>query len=509
MPRSERVIRWIEQNLRVPEGRLAGQPVRLLEWQKRDLRKIYDNPRGTRRAILSFGRKNGKTALAAMLLLVHLCGPMALPNSQLYSAAQSRDQAAILFNLAAKMVRMSPSLVDFVGIRDNAKELYCPELGTFYKALSADAKTKFGLSPVFIVHDELGQVRGPRSPLYEALETATGAQDNPLSLVISTQAATDNDLLSILIDDALTGADPRVIVSLYTAPPEADPFDVETIKLANPGFGVLQNPAELLAMAEDARRMPAREAEYRNLVLNQRIDVRISLVSPAQWRACAGPAHEVLQGDVYGGLDLSEVADLTALVLVAQEPDGFWHTQPTFWLPEYGLVEKAQKDRVPYDVWREQGYLIAVPGRTIEYEYVANHIVHEVFEQYDDGKQIKRIGFDRYNWRHFEPWLRKAGLTDKEIEKFVPVGMGTASMSPALRTLESWIVNEHVRHGGHPVLSMCMTNAVVSSPDASNRKLDKFRSNGRIDGAVALATAAAVAGEDINKPAKEVGIKLL
>jgi phage terminase large subunit-like protein len=123
-------------------------------------------------------------------------------NSQLFSSAQSSDQAAILFALAAKIVRMSPELRDAIIVRDTAKQLACSERGTLYRALSADASTAYGLSPVFIVHDELGQVRGPRSELYEALETAVGAQENPLSLIISTQAPTENDLLSVLIDDA-------------------------------------------------------------------------------------------------------------------------------------------------------------------------------------------------------------------------------------------------------------------------------------------------------------------
>ena len=125
------------------------------------------------------------------------------PNSQLFSAAQSRDQAAIIFSLAAKMVRMNRDLAQAVVVRETAKELLCPELGTKYKALSAEASTAFGLSPALIIFDELGQVRGPRSSLYEALETATAAQASPLSIIISTQAPTDADLLSILIDDAL------------------------------------------------------------------------------------------------------------------------------------------------------------------------------------------------------------------------------------------------------------------------------------------------------------------
>ena len=230
------VIAFIETVCFVPEGKLVGQPLKLQEWQKDILRAIYDNPHGTRRAIVSMGRKNAKTTLAACLLLAHLCGPPARnrPNSELYSAAQSRDQAAIIFSLASKMVRLNPILARAVRIQETAKTLVCPDLGTRYRALSAEATTAFGLSPSLIIHDELGRVRGPQSPLYEALETAVGAQEAPLSLIISTQAATDGDLMSILIDDALSGHDPTTVVRLYTAPPELDPFSEEAIRAANP-----------------------------------------------------------------------------------------------------------------------------------------------------------------------------------------------------------------------------------------------------------------------------------
>src|SRR5207253_9345486 len=108
-------------------------------FMRADFEAIYNNPHGTRRAIISRGRKNAKTTEAAVILLLHLAGPEAKPNSQLYSDAQSRDQAAILFSLAAKIVRMSPSLSDFVGSRASGERIHCEELGTLYKALSADA----------------------------------------------------------------------------------------------------------------------------------------------------------------------------------------------------------------------------------------------------------------------------------------------------------------------------------------------------------------------------------
>lgn len=485
--RSCRNIDWIESLLVVPDGRDVGKPVVLRDWQKDILRGIYDSP--TRRCIISVGRKNAKTAISAMLLLLHLCGPEARPNSQLFSTALSRDQAAIVYNLAAKMVRFSPDLSAFVTVRETIKQLACQELGTLYSALSADAGTKFGLSPSFIVHDELGQVKGPRHQLYEALETATGAQEAPLSVVISTQAPSDSDLLSILIDDAKGGHDPKTKLFLYTAPEDMDPFAEETIRLANPAFGDFQNAEETLAMAEGARRMPAREAEYRNLILNQRVEAYSPFVTKAVWSQ-SGDAPE-FGGVVYGGLDLSEVNDLTALILVSVK-DGMHNVRPTFWLPGDGLEERSRQDRVPYDVWAKNGYLSTTPGRSIEYEYVAKHIA-ALFETHD----VKKIAFDRYNMRHLKPWLIKAGLSESIIEdRFQDFGQGFVSMAPALRTLESLLLNAKMRHGNHPLLTMCAANAVVKSDEAGNRKLDKKRSRGRIDGMVALAMACAVANEN-------------
>lgn len=494
--RATRNIDWIQKYCRIPEGRDVGKPVVLRSWQKSELRKIYNNKCGTRRAILSFGRKNGKTALAAFILLLHLVGPEARPNSQLYSAAQSRDQAALLFALAAKIVRMSPDLGGVIVIRDTAKQLFCADLGTLYRALSADASTAYGLSPVLIVHDELGQVRGPKSELYEALETATGAQEDPLSIVISTQAPNDADLLSVLIDDALAGHDPRTVVSLYSAPADLDTFSEKAIRAANPAFGDFQNATEVLAMAADAKRMPSRQAEFENLVLNRRVEAHSPFVSRDVWKQCGELPLLPIDGvPVYGGLDLSSVGDLTAEVLIGRI-DEIWHAHPTFWLPRDGLAERARHDRAPYDVWERDGFLVAAPGKSIDYEYVARH-VRDQFERYD----IRKYAFDRWNWRHFKPWLLKAGFTEEELEeKFVEFGQGFQSMSPALRDLESGLLNKRIAHGNHPVLTMCAANAVVQSDPAGNRKLDKKKSSGRIDGMVALAMAHGAAPDEVEDP---------
>lgn len=480
MTRGDTIINWIEKQCRVPEGAKVGQQVQLLPFQREIIRGIYDTP--TRRAIVSFPRKQGKTSLSAMLLLAHLCGPMYRKNSQLYSAAQSRDQAAILFSLAAKMVRMSPDLHGVITIRESGKQLVCPELGTIYKALSAEASTAYGLSPVFVVHDELGQVKGPRSELYEALETAAGAQEEPLSIIISTQAPTDADLLSVLIDDAKTGQDERVKLFLFTAPEEMDPFSEDAIRVANPALGEFLNPREVLDQAESAKRMPSRESAYRNLILNQRVDGNQPLISRSVWFA-NGEEPRPFEGPVYMGLDLSARNDLTALVIVGEADDGHWDVQAEFWCPELGLKDRALRDRAPYDVWHQQGRLHATPGASVDYAYVAERLV-ELCDELD----VQVIAFDRWRIDLLKAELAKLG---RELP-LAPFGQGFKDMSPAVETLEGLLLNNRLRHGLHPVLTWCAANAVAIRDPAGNRKLNKSKSTGRIDGIVALAMALGV-----------------
>jgi phage terminase large subunit-like protein len=493
MTRAERNIKWIEDYCVIPEGKDVGKAVVLREWQKDEIRKIYDNPHGTRRAIVSFGKKNAKTTLSAFLLLLHLSGPEAKRNSQLVSTAQSRDQAAVLFELAAKIVRMSPVLSDLIDPRYTVKQLYDKEWGTLYRALSADASTAHGQSPIFAVHDELGQVRGPVSELYNAIENAMGAHEQPMSIVISTQAPTDVDLLSQLIDNALEGkSGPRTVVSLYTAPMDLDPFSVEAMRAANPALGDFLNEDEVKEQAESARQMPALEALYRNYTLNQRVEASAPFVSATVWAANAAMPED--GHIVYGGLDLSETNDLTALVL-ASPAHGKLSIHSTFWLPEYGLEERARKDRVPYNVWARDGYITTTPGKSIEYESIALYIA-ELFET----KDVRKIAFDRWNMKHLRPWLVRAGMSEALIDdRFVEFGQGYQSMTPALRTLESLLLSSKIRHGMTPVLKMCATNAVVKTDEVGNRKLDKKKSRGRIDGMVALAMAVAMAYEHLNE----------
>jgi phage terminase large subunit-like protein len=197
-----------------------------------------------------------------------------------------------------------------------------------------------------------------------------------------------------------------------------------------------------------------------------------------------------------GGLDLSAVRDLTCLVLLF-ERDGLVWAWPIFFMPEDALRDRAEADNVPYDRWVKDGHIIAIPGATNDYEAIARHIAR-LAQRF----RIKRIRYDRWRINDLVREMVKADIecaSDEDMQEseqarydgvlLVRHGQGFKDMGPAVNELETLVANRQLRHPGNPVLTMCAANAVAVKDPAENRKLDKAKSSGRIDGMVALAMA--------------------
>lgn len=483
LTRGDRVIRFIEHYCKTPSGSKVSQPIKLEAFQKKFIREVYDNKTGTRRAYLSIGRKNGKTALIACLVLVHLVGPEAKRNAQIISGALSREQAAIVYDLASKMVAQSPELREIIREVPSSKKLIGVPLNTEYRAISAEGKTAHGLSPVLAILDELGQVRGPQSDFVDAITTSQGAHDAPLLMVISTQAPNDNDLLSVWLDDAKTSQDKRIVSHVYEAAKECELMDKAAWKAANPALGKFRSLPDVQEQAERAGRMPSFEPTFRNLVLNQRVEVMTPFISKGVWILNSEtPDDQVFYEEpVYVGLDLSAKTDLTAMVMIAFREK--WHVKAYFWTPEKGLRDRAKRDRAPYDVWEAEGLIRAIPGAAIDYEAVAKDMA-DILQDCN----VQAIAFDR--WRF--------DLLKKEFDEIgadwplLPFGQGFKDMAPAIDKLEELFLNEQIAHGNNKVLEMCVANTRIERDAAGNRKMNKAKATGRIDGAVALAMAVGV-----------------
>lgn len=474
-------MRFVEKHCRVPEGDLVGQPIRLAGFQEDFFYSVYDNHVPTRTAILSMARKNSKTATIATIAIVHIAGPEAKLNSRISSGARSRKQAAEVYNYADKMVRLSPTLRPIIKPVPSQKKLIGLLMNVEYEALAAEGATAHGGSPIVAILDELGQVKGPTDDFVDAIVTSQGAYESPLLIVISTQAPTDADMLSIMIDDAERSQDPSIVCHVYRAPEDCDLMDETAWQAANPAMGLFRSKADIEDKAVKAHRMPASENAFRVLYLNQRVNMVAAFVSASVWKA-GNKKPEALDGTVFGGLDLSATTDLTALVLTCRK-DGLLHVHPTFWMPQDSVVEAARRDKAPYDLWVKQGFLRTTPGKVIDYDFVARDI-----GELTAGLSIASIGFDRWRMDRMQQALDRAGV----VLPLAPHGQGFKDMSPALDALEADLLQEIVRHGGHPVLAMCAANAVSVPDPSANRKLDKSKATGRIDGLVALTMAEGV-----------------
>lgn len=480
LTRAERNMRFCISYLKIPEGKDAGKPFYFTQSLEDFFYAVFDNPHVTRKAILSMARKNAKSTGIACILLCFLIGPEAKINTQIVSGAMSRDQAALIFKLALKMIQLSPDLHGLVKVIPSKKTLIGIARNVEFVALASDGGTNQGLSVYLGLIDEAGQVKGPTSDFISAIETSQGAHDQPLLIYLSTQAPTDADFLSILIDDAERSQDPHTVCHLYAAPEDCDLMDKKAWRMANPGLGLFRSEKDLEEQLKEAQRLPSKENSSRNLLLNQRISGESSFISRSVWEENGAEPEPMFKKKVWIGLDLSSVSDLTGAVMVSEDGD----VECKAWLPSEGLLEKSKQDRVPYDVWAKQGILLTTPGKAIEYEYVAVQL-KMVFDDYD----VQQVNFDRYNMKFLHPWLVKAGFTPAQMEKFTDFGQGMVSMSPALRELEMKLLQKKLKHGMNPILTMCIGNSRIEMDAAGNRKFTKKKSTGRIDLAVCLAMA--------------------
>ncbi len=378
MPRkpkdSTRVIQFIEC-LKIPEGAKVGQPMRLEPFQKQFIRDIYDNPHGTRKGYLTIARKNGKSALIACILLAHIVGPMAKQNSQVVSGARSRDQAALVWKLAQKMIDLCPELQQFCHVIPSQKVILGLPMNVEFKALSADGAKNMGISPVLAILDEVGQVQGPTDYFTDSITSSQGAHEDPLLLAISTQAPSDGDMWSIWIDDAIRSDDPHTVCHVYKADDDCDLMDKEQWKKANPALGRFLSAKFLEGEMKRAERLPSETAKAMNLYLNMRVSLDELFVSPQIWKENnKAPDLGVMQAKgVHIGLDLSMRNDLTAAVLAASDDSGDIHLKTYAFSPRGGIEDRSRRDRVPYDQWAREGVIYAPPGDTLNYDMIAQH----------------------------------------------------------------------------------------------------------------------------------------
>ena len=472
------------------KGTWAGKQFELIDWQERIIRDLFGvlKPNGYRQfntAYIEIPKKNGKSELAAAVALLLTCGD-GEERAEVYGCAADRQQASIVFEVAADMVRMCPALSKRVKILASQKRIIYTPTNSFYQVLSAEAYSKHGFNIHGVVFDELHTQ--PNRKLFDVMTKGSGdARMQPLYFLITT-AGTDTHSICYeqhqKAKDILEGRkhDPTFYPVIYGAEDDEDWTDPEVWKKANPSLGETIGMDKVVAACNSAKENPGEENSFRQLRLNQWVKQSVRWMPMQKWDLCNFSVSEKqLEGRVcYGGLDLSSTTDITAFVLVfppVDEEDKY-SILPYFWLPEETLDLRVRRDHVPYDIWQRQGFLMTTEGNVVHYGFIENFI-----DELGQRFYIKEIAFDRWGAVQMSQNLEGLGFT------MVQFGQGYKDMSPPTKELMRLVLNRQIAHGGHPVLRWMMDNIFIKTDPAGNIKPDKEKSTEKIDGAVATIMA--------------------
>ena len=473
------------------EGEWAGKPLVPEQWQYRILRDLFgwkrvaDGTRKYRTVWLEVARGNGKSTLCAGVAL-YLTSADHEPGAKVFSAATEKDQAGIIFDIAAEMVKANRELRERFEVFK--RSMYLRKGGAVYRVLSGAPK-KSGLNAHGLIFDEVHEQ--PDRKLWDTLHTSTVKRRQPVTWAATTAGYDETTICWELHDRAVKVRDgvyddPTLLVAIYAADEKKDDWtSQETWRKANPNLGVSVKLEYLQNECRTALEVPA----YQNTFKRLHLDIwtrQMELWMPKdKWDACGKPfpLHPLTGQTCFGGVDLSSVQDLSAFGKVwpvLDEASGAFHffAQLRFWLPKENLREKEDKDSVPYGLWAEQGFIILTEGNIIDFD-----VIRAAIQRDGERYPIEEIAIDRWNSTQLTTQLEGDGFT------MVPFGQGFGSMAGPTKQLMSTVLARTLHHGANPVLDWMASNVAVRTDPAGNWKPDKAASKKRIDGIVALIMA--------------------
>ena len=486
---------FLRKYLRHVKGEWAGQPLRLMPWQRERIVKPFfntlrdDGLRQYRICYAEVPRGNMKSTTAAALGLYWLYADDE-PGAEVISAAADRDQAAVVFDIARSMVEASPVLSALTKIY--RRELVVPSTGhSRYRVISSEAYSKHGMNISGLVVDEVHAHES--RDLIDTLLTGRRSRRQPGAFLISTAGYDRHSICWEFHERArqvLEGVivDPSFLPVLYGAAETDDWTDPAVWAKANPGLGVSVKRDYLEQECQRAQTTPGYEFAFKRLHLNLWTAVERKWLDLARWDACGPLGSKVVGGatisisprQAFLGLDLSTTVDLSALVILQPLDEGGYAVTCEFWCPEDTLVQRARQDHVPYPLWAEQGWLHVTPGNTVDYSFIATRL-HELMAELD----VAEVAVDPWNARGFIAQLQADGVPA------VPVPQTMANLTSASKALEQLVLAGQLRHDGHPIARWCVSNAVADVDGNGNLKPSKKRSTERIDFVSALVTALA------------------
>lgn len=480
-------IKFIERVCTHVKGDLAGKPFMLEDWQKEFISTLYgtlndDGTRQYRTAYVQIPRKNGKSNLSAALALAELFVG-GEKGAEIYCCASSRDQAKIVFDVCKQMIKNSAVLSRSCQVYQNS--IVLKNSNSFLKAVAAEAGLLHGANASMVVYDELHTAKNRE--LWDVMATSMGARKQPLMMTITTAGMFDpNSICYELyaygkkVRDNIVD-DETFLPLIYEAAADDDIHDPEVWKKANPNYEVSITKQYFVKMAKEAKTLPSSEIAFRQLHLNQWVSSLSGWITDAEWMASSGEDVdiELLKGrQCYAGLDLAQVEDVCAFVMIFPFEDGSMKVLPYFFVSESAVERRRNATGGSYDAFVSRGELIVTDGNSTDYDVIRNKII-ECAEAFD----ITSIAYDRWNSNALINQLSDAGImTD-------PFGQGFISMTAPIKNAEVLIKQKKLHHGGNAMLRWMISNVVVKKDDAENVKFSKSKAGDKIDGVVALIMA--------------------
>lgn len=475
------------------KGKWAGKPFKLIPWQQELTWELYgrvkeNGYRQYRTCYTEIPKKNGKSEYGAGTALKMLAADGEI-GAEVYSAAADKEQAGLVYNVAAQMVHNSFVLSNRLKVIDSKKRIVDYKTGSFYQVLSAEAFTKHGINPSAILFDELHAQ--PTRELWDVLVEGTDyARSQQLILAMTTAGI--YDLHSICWEvreharQVMEGVieDKSMLPVMYFADKDKDDVgDPEVWARVNPSLGHIFDLDKIREDYEKVKHNPVRLNNFKRFRLNMWVNQLVRWLPMDKWDLCSAPVEPgmLVKRPCYGGLDLSSTTDLTcfAMVFPPYGDDPLWRVVCKFYVPEENIMLRAQKDRVPYDIWRDKGFITATPGNVVDYDFIRSDVVMAA-EQYD----LREVGYD--------PWGAIKLATDLDNKDGIPmveVRQGYKTLSPPMKEAYKLVCAGLLAHGGNPVLRWCADNLVVDMDAAENVKPAKNKARERIDGFVAKVTA--------------------
>jgi phage terminase large subunit-like protein len=497
---AEKGMRLLETKCMIPGGNMVGQAIKFMWWQEVIMYLVLDIK--PKYLYISLARRNGKTFLQACLILLYLVSFLSEKNMSLGSFALAREQAGILFKQLSDMIMLSPDIKELVRVIPSGKRVTGLRTGADYVAGSAEARSNLGRSIKYLVLDEAGSLQGQNSEYLDMLRSSQGSYDDATFAAISTQSSSDADFFSVALDSATTEQPKDTVAVLFETPKEYEIDDPDGWIFSNPGIGVFRSYEDMRAQAASAKRIPAQASGFENLCLNRRTAMVGRWLAAEPYKACSGkPDFDVFRNNTTAiALDLSSRNDLTAAVISAKDENGIVHVFPFVFCPTVGIEERQARDKAPYAQWCQDGLMIPIGGKTMDYEQISTYLRDRL---YDLGIHPQYVVFDRWSITHFKKAAQDVGFLQDAT--WIECGQGYKDMSPRCKNFETLILLEKVRHGSHPLLNLAFSNAMSVMDPAGSIKLDKSKSTQRIDAAIACVMSAFQVSEGNTETEFDVG----